>query len=470
MKNTDFKKPYKLLLPKKKIHHNKPLFNKEIKNFLMINTKFEEYSNDENDENNENREENKKIINRIKQIFISKTNCSKFTYHPLISYSIGKYGEYILYLKTIFVEIINYKNGKLVKKEKTYFNPSSNSFSINYNNLTFIFYIYYNQVQIFSNFQENFYIHALPDLKQIRTNCIELKSINQNNKTYNDSYNLNSSLFEISTKNIYIDGIKNPFDKLKDKKLGFSCKLNNNLFEIKYGFEKIYIDGFYDTKDYIKLPFTENKFIEIPIDSVIFLEIEINSSIKQIKKEIYKKIQILRLLGFYEDNIYYIGILYNSNKNINNQKINQEYVTNNSFLENENIYYKDDNFYIYIYNCEKYFLGQKISLIRRIFSDEFTKEKKEILKEEKNNKLNIIERNVSLEKENQRNTIFQIKRNENIDKINKMIQEVNKKRMEEKEIKKTENTNNMPLSLLKSLSNNFSLFEDDILYYQININ
>ena len=92
---------------------------------------------------------------------------------------------------------------------------------------------------------------------------------------------MNTSLLETNTKNINIDGIKNPFNKLIDKKLGFSCKLNNNLFEIKYGFEKIFIDGFYETKDYIKLPFNENKFIEIPIDSVIFLEIEINSSIKQ---------------------------------------------------------------------------------------------------------------------------------------------------------------------------------------------
>ena len=54
--------------------------------------------------------------------------------------------------------------------------------------------------------------------------------------------------------------------------------------------------------------------------------------------------------------------------------------------------------------------------------------------------------------------------------MNKIIQEANKKLNEEEEIKKTENINNMPLSLLKSLSNNFSLFEDDILYYQMNIN
>ncbi len=160
----------------------------------------------------------------------------------------------------------------------------------------------------------------------------------------------------------------------------------------------------------------------------------------------------------------------NSNNNINNQNNNQDYKINNFNLENEKMYYKDDNFYIYIYNCDKYFLGQKISLIRRIFSDEFTNEKKEILKEENNNKINKIERNVSLDKQNLRNTIFQIKRNENINKMNKIIQEANKKLNEEEEIKKTENINNMPLSLLKSLSNNFSLFEDDILYYQMNIN
>jgi len=466
MKNTYFQKPYKLLLPKKKIQKKKNSYNKEIKNFLMVNTKFEEYSNDENNENND---EYKKVVNRLQQIFISKTNCSKFSYHPLISYSIGKYGEYILYLKTIFVEIISSKNGKFEKREKTYFNPSSNSFSINYNNLTFIFYIYYNQVQIFSNFQDNFYIYAISDLKQIRNNCIELMSINKNNKNSNDSYNLNTSLLETNTKNINIDGIKNPFNKLIDKKLGFSCKLNNNFLEIKYGFEKIYLDGFYEAKQNIKLPFTEPKFIEIPVDSLIFLEIGINSNIKQIKKEIYKKIQILRLLGFCDDEIYFIGILCNLNNNINNKNYKQDNAENNSDLENEKIYYIEENFYVYIYICEKYFLGQKITLIRRIFSDEFTNEKNDIIKQKNNNKSNLIERNASLDKGKQRNYLFQIKRNENIDKMNKMRQEINNKLKDEEEMKKTENINNIPFSLLKSLSNNFSLFEDDILYYQMNI-
>ena len=53
--------------------------------------------------------------------------------------------------------------------------------------------------------------------------------------------------------------------------------------------------------------------------------------------------------------------------------------------------------------------------------------------------------------------------------MNKMRQEINNKLKDEEEMKKTENINNIPFSLLKSLSNNFSLFEDDILYYQMNI-
>ena len=65
--------------------------NNDNLNSLLINYKFEKNINE--------KEENKKIISRIKQIFISKTNSSKFSYHPLISYSIGHYSEYILYSK-----------------------------------------------------------------------------------------------------------------------------------------------------------------------------------------------------------------------------------------------------------------------------------------------------------------------------------------------------------------------------------
>ena len=72
----------------------------------------------------------------------------------------GHYSEYILYLKTIFVEIKIYKNGILQKFGKTYFNPYLNSFCVNYDNLSFIFYIYYNQVQIFKDFKEKYFIRT----------------------------------------------------------------------------------------------------------------------------------------------------------------------------------------------------------------------------------------------------------------------------------------------------------------------
>ena len=134
--------------------------NNDNLNSLSLNCKFEENINEEEIE--ENKEENKKIISRIKQIFISKTNSSKFSYHPLISYSIGQYSEYILYLKkTIFVEIKIYKNGILKKLGKTYFNSYLNSFCVNYDNLSFIFYIYYNQVQIFKDFKEKYFIRTI---------------------------------------------------------------------------------------------------------------------------------------------------------------------------------------------------------------------------------------------------------------------------------------------------------------------
>ena len=35
----------------------------------------------------------------------------------------------------------------------------------------------------------------------------------------------------------------------------------------------------------------------------------------------------------------------------------------------------DNNCKIFIYNCDTYFLGQKISFVRRIFSRDFTHEK-----------------------------------------------------------------------------------------------
>ena len=438
MKKIPLKKPF-IPLPKAKIRINKNS-NFDVLNFNLINTKFEETPKAQN---LENQDEHKNLINRIKQIFISKTNCSKFTYHSLISYSIGKYDEYSLYLKTILVELSLFKNEKLEKIEKTYFHPSSTSFSINYQNLAFIFYISYNHVQIVLNCKENFYVYAQPDIKNIRKHCFEINNIeitNSNfskNKNLLDPYTLNNSSVQTNKKTINNELIKNPFYEFKDKKIGFSCKIMNKILEIKYGFEKIYLNGYYETKQEIKLPFKDPKVIEIPIDSIIFLEIQINTSIKNIKKEIHKKIHILKILGFNQQDIFYIGVLYN-----NNNKNNKENKSNNSNYyydeEDEIISYNEENFNVFIYNCDTYFLGQKISLIKRIFPNENIEKK--------------LLRNISVDKGNIRKSVFKVHENEK----NKQM------------VKKLEN--NAPISFLKSLSNNFSLFDDDILYAQINMN
>ena len=217
MKKIPLKKPF-IPLPKAKIRINKNS-NFDVLNFNLINTKFEETPKTQN---LENQDEHKNLINRIKQIFISKTNCSKFTYHSLISYSIGKYDEYSLYLKTILVELSLFKNEKLEKIEKTYFHPSSTSFSINYQKLAFIFYISYNHVQIVLNCKENFYVYAQPDIKNIRKNCFEINNIeitNSNfskNKNLLDSYTLNNSSVQTNKKTINNELIKNPFYESKE--------------------------------------------------------------------------------------------------------------------------------------------------------------------------------------------------------------------------------------------------------------
>ena len=182
--NKIVSKQKNLLLQNKNITPIKIINNDDL-NSLRIICKFEETFNKQTQEI---QEEHKTLISRIKDIFISKTDCSQFSYHPSISYSVGKLGEYILYLKTIFVEITTFDKVNVIKNEKTYFNPFSNSFSVNYQDFTFIFYIYYNQVQIFSNFKEKYYIYAQPDLKKIRKNCIELNKYNLfANKSPNDS-------------------------------------------------------------------------------------------------------------------------------------------------------------------------------------------------------------------------------------------------------------------------------------------
>ena len=482
MNKISISKQQNFLLQNKKITPIKILNNDDI-NSLRIICKFEEKINEQTQEI---QEEYKTLISRIKQIFISKTNSSKCSYHPSISYSVGKLGEYIIYLKTIFVEITTFEKGNLIKNERTYFNPFSNSFSVNYQDFTFIFYIYYNQVQIFSNFKEKYYIYATSDLNKIRKNCIELNKFNLfTNKSPNNSYIFNSSNFDNNFTSYNIDAIKNPFNYLREKKIGFSCKIYDKLLEIKYGFEKIYLNGFFETKSELKLSFSEPKEIYIPIDSFIFLEIQINSSINNIKKEIYKKIQILRLLGFSEThNIYFIGVLYNTNYN-NIFKINKDDdldKQNTSNEEKEKMYYEEFNFKIYIYNCDSYFLGQKVSLVRRFFSKDFSKEKSDLLKTPNNNIKSFMksERHISVDKE-KRTSLFSFKKNEQIKETHEIIKElkeINKKRKEEEnKIKKMEeenrkknidNTNNK-FSILKSISNNFSLFDDDMLFSQMNM-
>ena len=111
------------------------------------------YNNFDNIEN-KNSPKLKNLINRINNIFLSKTNCPKFSYHPLINYSIGKYGLYSLYFNAIFTEISYFKNDKLETIEKTFFNPNSQSFAINFQNLTFIFNMFNNKIKIFSNLKD----------------------------------------------------------------------------------------------------------------------------------------------------------------------------------------------------------------------------------------------------------------------------------------------------------------------------
>ena len=471
-----------LLLQNKNITPIKIINNDDL-NSLRIICKFEETFNKQTQEI---QEEHKTLISRIKDIFISKTDCSQFSYHPSISYSVGKLGEYILYLKTIFVEITTFDKVNVIKNEKTYFNPFSNSFSVNYQDFTFIFYIYYNQVQIFSNFKEKYYIYAQPDLKKIRKNCIELNKYNLfANKSPNDSYIFNSSILDNNFKSFNTDAIKNPFNELREKKIGFSCKISDKLLEIKYGFDKIYLNGFFETKNDIKLSFSNPQEIHIPIDSYIFLEIEINSNIKNIKNEIHKKIQILRLLGFSEtNNSYFIGVLYNTNydnifKKNKEDELFSQIISNE---EDEKMYYEEFNFKIYIYNCDSYFLGHKISLVRRYFSKDFLNQKYDLLKTGDNNKKNFIksERHVSVEKE-KRTSLFSFKKNEQFKETHEIIKElkeVNKKRkeeekkikiMEEENSKKNIDNTNNKFSILKSISNNFSLFDDDMLFSQMNM-
>ena len=407
----------------------------------LLNTKFEEKLNEPKEEKNV--KEIQKVITRIKNIFVSKTNCSKFNYHPLINYTIGKYGDYSLYLKTIFVEISYYKNNELKKIEKTYFNPNSKTFGVNFQNLTFIFYMNYSNVQIILDFKEYYNISASPDLKKIRKNYIDLSNNKNNiinNSNLENSIKFNSTI-DYSLRFNNNDGLKNSFEETKEKINGFSCINHNNIYEIKYGFNKIGIDGFYEIRDDIKLPYKNPKNIYIPKKSLAFLEIKMNCEIKYIKNEIHRKIQILKLLGLSYDKIFFLGILYNNNK-IENE-------------EEEKMYFEEDNFKIYIFNCKAYFLGQKITLVKRVFSDEITNTPININNIDQN-KNDINERVLSVNKSNTRNINLGNHKTENLNEVKYNDNKLNNKI----------NNINKPLSGLKSLSN-FSLFDDDILYSQM---
>ena len=462
MKKIILDRKRNLFSPKK----NNPI--KIIPNNLKLsipNTKFQEKIEEEKME--KNKEEVNKIFIRLNNIFISKTNCSKFNYHPLINYSIGKMGEYSLYLKTIFVEISYYKKGKLKKKEITYFNPYSTSFCVNFHNLTFIFYMLNNKVQIFVNLKEYFTMTALPDIKNIKRNCIDLNNINNKNNEY--SYRLNNTFINDNKK------LKNPFEDLKEKVIGFSCKKNDDFYEIKYGLNKIDLDGFYEARNDIKLSFNYPKFIFIKKGSFIFLEIKINCDVDFIKEEIIKKIQILKLLGLTNDDVFYLGIIHNNkitnnninnNINENNNNDNDNYIKTNNEKENENeeIHFKDNNFNIYIFNCDTSFLGQKINLIQRICSQKFDNSEDEILNNTQLNNKIINIRNLSQEKVNTRNMVLKIQNTENLSEIQKYTGKKNLKQTFEIKKRNIQNIQKLP-----SISiSNFSLFDDDILYSQMN--
>ena len=415
------------------------VFNNDIKSALS-NTKYEEFEEENENENNEiNIKDYQKIITRIKQIFLTKSNCQKFSYHPLINYTIGKYGDYSLYLKIIFVEITHYKNDNFIKKETTFFNPNSNTFGVNYQNLFFIFYMHYNNVQIFYQLKENYNIKCSSDIKNIRKNYIDLSN-KSNFKKYNfeKTFKLNNtSNLENSVIMKNNENIKNPFDDLKEKIIGFSCKKDDNIYEIKYGYNKIIIDGFYEAREEIKLSFKYPKSILIPKNSLIFLEIKINCEIQKIKKEILKKIQILKILGLTLDKVFFLGIIYNNNYKIDN-------------YDDDEVIFEEDNFKIYIFNCKSYFLGQKINLIQKVFKEEFQAPQVNYVSvnTESNNFISV--RNVSLDKPNTKNNLNSIQKNEKTQENNSNQNIENKK----------------PRTNIKSISN-FSLFDDDLLYSQM---
>ena len=390
-----------------------------------------------NDNNNHNTKENKTIINKINNIFISKSNCSKFNYHPLINYSIDNSEDYTCYFNLIFVEISHYKKNKIKEIERTFFHPNSQSFAVNFQNLTFIFYMYYNKVKIYLNFKEYLIIFASSDLNKIRENFIDLDS-----KKYN---NQNGS---VNTLKI------NPFNNLKEKILCFSCIKKEEIIEVKFGYYPIYLDGFYETKLPISLPFYHNKEISLDNNSIILLEIKNNCTVEEMKKIIDDKIQIFKILEISIKTIYYFGII------IERENINENF--------NKNLtYYENKNYKIYILEINNDFLGQEIIEINKIKNDNYPKRINS-----KREKIYDINKSMRLENKNN-NLLDQTMSNTHI--INDSTNSINTTPTQlQNEMNKIQNNNEKKNILTKKTLQRqlsyFSIFDDDYLYYQMIIN
>ena len=402
-------------------------------NAMLQDTKF---IINQNENNNHNSKENKKLVNEINNIFISKSNCSKFNFHPLINYSIDHTEDYSLYFNSFFVEISQYKKDKIIKIERTFFHPNAQSFAVNFQNLTFVFYMYYNKVKIYLNLKEYLIIFASSDLKKIRENFIDLDSKKNNNQD-------NS-----------INSLKiNPFDNLKEKILCFSCIKNEEIIEVKFGYYPIYLDGFYEINLPISLPFYNNKEILLEKNSLILFEINNNCSVEGMKKIINDKIQIFKILEISAKTIYYFGII------IERENINENI--------NKNLtYYQNKNFKIYILEINNDFLGQKIPEITETKNNDYPKR----VNSKKRKSTFDINQSMNLDSKTN-NLLDQSMTNSHI--INDSTMSINTTPTQlQKEINKIENNKEKKISkkTLQRQISYFSIFDDDYLYYQMTIN
>ena len=133
--------------------------------------------------------------------------------------------------------------------------------------------------------------------------------------------------------------------------------------------------------------------------------------------------------------------------------------------EEEKYFFEEQNFKVYIFYCDNYFLEQKINIVKRVFSNDSSKQIN-ILNNTQYTTNNINEiNNNGIDKNNTRNMVLQIQKSENLNEIKKYTGKNLKQTFEIKRITQ-ENHNNKPSSLY-SISN-FSIFDDDILYYQMN--